>query len=76
MRLTSARSVGRRNTAWPLVAGLPQRGHRADLNGAEAERAEPGERTRLLVEAGGYAERGGEVEPQRAHLQSVPAGGA
>ena len=51
------------------LPGCGLRGDRPDLDEAEPERPEPLEPRRVLVEAGGDAERAGEDPPERLDAQ-------
>ena len=55
--------------ARPRIAGLRPRRHGADLDKAEAEAQQRVRHLRVLVEAGGDADRIGEIEPEGAHRQ-------
>ena len=62
------RAVGREpEQPGPVVAGLWPGGDGADLDEPEAERAEGVDPDRVLVEAGGQAERVGEGQPHGGH---------
>ena len=56
--------------ARPRVAGLRPGGDRADLDEAEAERAEALEPGRVLVHAGRDAQRTGEGQPERVDAEA------
>ena len=72
-----APSRGRRKTRGARVAGLRPRRHRADLDEAEAEGEQRVGHLAVLVEAGGDADRIGEVEaeetaPRRGSARPAP----
>ena len=58
-----------------LGSGLRARGHGADFHEAEAEAQQRVGRLRVLVEAGGQADRIGEIKPEGAHRQRAGVGG-
>ena len=55
--------------ARPRIAGLRQRGDGTDLDEAETEPQQRVRHLRVLVEAGGNADRIGEIEPEGAYRQ-------
>src|SRR5205807_6172580 len=57
--------------AWSRVARLRVQGDRADLDVAEAERAEAAQRNRVLAVARGQPNRVLEAQPERAHRQAT-----
>ena len=65
MLFCSARSAVSRRTRGRGLPACAQRGDRADLDGAEAERAQALEPARVLVDAGRDPERAREAQPER-----------
>ena len=65
MLFCSARSAVSRRTRGRGLPFCAERGDRADLHGAEAERAEAAEPARVLVDAGRDPERALEAQPER-----------